>query len=81
MLYLVHVGDINMSESINEEATMEEMLEECIRARPESRAQVVGRLDDMLTALNRGNPAPKPKNNHDLWVLHRDGRMMRYSNS
>jgi hypothetical protein len=32
-----------MSESINEEATMEEMLEECIRARSESRSQVVGR--------------------------------------
>jgi hypothetical protein len=70
-----------MSESINEEATMEEMLEECIRARSESRSQVVGRLNDFLTALNRGDPTPKPKNNHDLWVLHRDGRMVRYSNS
>ena len=55
-----------MSESINEEATMEELLDECIRARPESRSQVVGRLNDLLTALNRGNPPPKPKNNHDL---------------
>jgi len=70
-----------MSESIKEEATIEEMLDKCIRARSESRSQVIGQLDDLLTALTRGNPAPKTKNNEDLWVLHRDGRMVRYSNS
>jgi hypothetical protein len=69
-----------MSENSKEAATMEEMLDECIRVRSESRSQVVGRLNDLLTALNRGKPAPKSKNNHDLWVLHRDGRMVRYSN-
>ena len=69
-----------MSENSKEAATMEEMLDECIRVRPESRSQVVARLNDLLTALNCGKHAPNSTNNHDLWVLHRDGRMVRYSN-
>ena len=70
-----------MSESTEEEATIEEMLDISIRFRPESRSQVIRLLDDFLIALNRGNPPPKTKDNHDLWVLYRDGRMVRYSNS
>jgi len=70
-----------MSESIKEEATIEEMLDKCIHARSESRSQVIGQLDEMLTALTRGNPVPKTKKNQDLWVLHKDGRMVRHSNS
>lgn len=81
LLYLTYAGEINMSESIKEEETIEEMLDKCIRARSESRGLIIGQLNDLLTALNRGNPAPKTKNNEDLWVLHRDGRMVRYSNS
>ena len=59
--------------------TIEQMLEECIRTRSESRGQIVGQLDDVLTALNRGEPAPKAENDNDLWVLHRDGRKKRYA--
>jgi hypothetical protein len=69
-----------MSGSSSKSKTMEEMLDECIHVRSESRSSVTRQLNDMLTALNRGKPAPKSKNNHDLWVLHRDGRMVRYSN-
>lgn len=60
--------------------TIEEMLDDCIRTRSESRSQVVGQLDDVLTALNRGQLAPKAQNDHDLWVLHSDGSTKRYAN-
>ena len=70
-----------MSESTEEEATIEEMLDISIRFRPESRSQVIRLLDDFLIALNRGNPPPNAQDNHDLWLLYRDGRMVRYSNS
>ena len=69
-----------MSESIKEEATIEEMLDKSIRTRPESRSQVNGVLDKLLIALTRGNPAPKTKDDH-LWVLQIDGKMVRYSSS
>jgi len=68
-----------MSENSKETATMEEMLDECIRIRSESRTHVLDQLNETLTALNRGNPVPKADNNHDLWVLHSDGRTVRYS--
>jgi hypothetical protein len=67
-----------MSENAIEADTIEEMLDECIRVRSESRPQVLGQLNETLTALNRGDPVPKSENNHDLWVLHADGRTVRY---
>ena len=68
-----------MSRSSRKTATMEEMLEECIRVRSESRDEVLDQLNETLIALTRGNPVPNFKNNEDLWVLHSDGRMVRYS--
>ena len=62
-------------------STLEEMLEESIRVRPIARAQVLDQLDETLTALAHGKPIPKSENNDDLWVLHADGRTVRYSNS
>ena len=63
---------------IDELSTLEEMLDECIRVRSESRTQVLDQLNETLTALTRGNPVPKFYGNHDLWVLHSDGRAVRY---
>ncbi len=67
-----------MSENAIEAATMEEMLDECIRVRSESRTHVLDQLNETLTALTRDNPVPKSGNDHDLWVLHSDGRTVRY---
>lgn len=68
-----------MLESSRKTATMEEMLEECIRVRSESRTEVLDRLNETLIALTHGNPVPNFKNNDDLWILHTDGRMVRYT--
>jgi len=67
-----------MSENAIEAATLEEMLEESIRVRSIARTEVLDQLNETLTALTRGNPVPKFYGNHDLWVLHSDGRAVRY---
>ncbi len=64
-----------------EAETLEEMLDESIRVRPIARSQVLDQLDETLTALAHGKPVPNHENNDDLWVLHADGRTVRYSNS
>jgi len=68
-----------MLENAIEAATIEEMLDECIRVRSESRTQVLDQLNETLMALTLGKPVPKPKISDDLWVLHTDGRTVRYS--
>jgi len=62
-----------------EKETLEEMLDESIRVRPIARTQVLDQLDETLTAIAHGKPIPKADNNDDLWVLHDDGRTVRYS--
>ncbi|OZG70936.1 hypothetical protein BTA51_22780 [Hahella sp. CCB-MM4] len=62
------------------ELTMEEMLNECIRVRAEYRQETLDKLDRLLSAIRKGRPAPT-QNDEALWVLHEDGRTVKYLKS